>query len=385
MIRLMRPLALLLFLGICSFGGGAAALLVFPNLQAPSALAQTVSPAPTRPAPTSAAELFRLSDRFEEVARKVAPSVVAVEAVKPPAANGRKSVEESGSGVLVRVDGHNGLFVVTNNHVIAGAPAKQITVSLADDRVLRPAQVWTDPESDVAVLRLEGVDDAASARLGDSEATRVGQWVLAVGSPFGLNQTVTHGIISARERGQVSLGSTIRVKDFLQTDAAINPGSSGGPLVNLDGEVIGINTAIASHSGGSSGVAFSIPINLVKRVVKQLLEKGSVARGYLGMQLATAFEPADALRLGLDRAQGALVETVYPETPAAAAGLRPNDVVLQVDATAVRNENHLINLIAATPVGQRVKLRVWRERRTVPLEAVVGDWSKGQSRFRATP
>ncbi len=127
--------------------------------------------------------------------------------------------------------------------------------------------------------------------------------MLAFGSPFGLDRTVTHGIISARDRGQVSLGSTIRIKDFLQTDAAINPGSSGGPLVNLDGEVVGINTAIASHSGSNSGVAFAIPINLVKRVVRQLVEKGSVARGYLGVHLATALESTDALRLGLDKAQ----------------------------------------------------------------------------------
>src|SRR5205085_4645500 len=125
-----------------------------------------------------------------------------------------------------------------------------------------------------------------TAPLGDSDRARVGQWVLAFGSPFGLNQTVTHGIISARERGQISLGSTIRIKDFLQTDAAINPGSSGGPLVDLRGEVIGINTAIASQSGSSSGVSFSVPISLVKRLMTQLLEKGTVSRGYLGMQLA---------------------------------------------------------------------------------------------------
>src|SRR5439155_17080968 len=132
-------------------------------------------------------------------------------------------------------------------------------------------------------------------------------WVLPMGSPFGLNQTVTHGIISARQRGQVSLGNTIRIKDFLQTDAAINYGSSGGPLVDLDGEVIGINTAIASHSGSSSGVAFSIPINLVKRVMVRLLEKGSVERGYLGVQLAPSFDPGVALNLGLVLVQGRCV------------------------------------------------------------------------------
>jgi S1-C subfamily serine protease len=205
---------------------------------------------------------------------------------------------------------------------------------------------------------------------------------LAVGSPFGLNQTVTHGIISARERGQVSLGNTIRIKDFLQTDAAINPGSSGGPLLNMNGEVIGINTAIASHSGSNSGVAFSIPVNLVKRVAAQLLEKGSVSRGYLGMQLAQSFEPADALKLGLDRVQGAWVEAVYQGTPAATAGLQANDVVLQVDERTIRNENQLINFISTLTPGQKIRMQVWRDRKIVALEAEVGDWARGQNRLR---
>src|SRR5262249_42450560 len=161
-------------------------------------------------------------------------------------------VEESGSGVLVRVSGQRAVLALTNNHVVARATPAQITVSTADNRILKPSQVWADPESDIAVLRIEA-DNLATVPLGDSDGVRVGQWVLAFGSPFGLSQTVTHGIISARDRGQISLGSTIRIKDFLQTDAAINPGSSGGPLVNLDGEVVGINTAIASHSGSNSG------------------------------------------------------------------------------------------------------------------------------------
>jgi S1-C subfamily serine protease len=180
----------------------------------------------------------------------------------------------------------------------------------------------------------------------------------------------------------VSLGSTIRIKDFLQTDAAINPGSSGGPLVNIDGEVVGINTAIASHSGSNSGVAFAIPINMVKRVVRQLVEKGSVARGYLGVHLAQALEADKALQLGLDKAQGALVEAVYPDTPAAVAGLKPNDVVLHVDGVPIRNENHLINLIAALPVGQKVKLNVWRDQRATQVEAVVGDWREAQTKLK---
>ncbi len=380
---MIKRAILLLLLGSCAFVGGGAALKLSARLDTP-AIAQSPSSNDSRP---SASDLFRLSDRFEMIAQRVSPAVAYVEASKPAkSANGKSgAVEESGSGVLIRVAGQNPVFVLTNNHVIAQARPDQITINLADGRLLRPGRVWADPESDVALLRLDGPSNLPTAALGDSDSARVGQWVLAIGSPFGLNQTVTHGIISARERGQVSLGTTIRIKDFLQTDAAINPGSSGGPLVNLNGEVIGINTAIASHSGNNSGVAFSIPINLVKRVVQQLLEKGSVTRGYLGLQLAASFEPADALKLGLDRVQGAWVETVYAETPAASAGLRANDIVLQVDNTAIRNDNHLINLISTLPAGQRIRLQVWRDRQSVTLDAVIGDWSQGRSHLRAEP
>ena len=376
----MKRILTLVLLGGCAVAGGALVTLLSSRFIA-SALAQPQTGA-------LPSEVDRLGERFERVARKVSPAVVAVEAVKPPssASNGKsKPVEESGSGFLIRASGVREVLVLTNNHVISGAAPAQISVSLPDGRLLRPTQIWSDPESDIALLRLQGADNAPAAVLGDSDTARVGQWVLAIGSPFGLNQTVTHGIISARERGQVSLGSTIRIKDFLQTDAAINPGSSGGPLVNLDGEVIGINTAIASQNGNNSGVAFSIPINLVKRVIKQLLEKGSVSRGYLGMQLAQSFEAAEAFKLGLDRATGALVETVYPETPAAAAGLRAGDVILQVDGAAIRNENHMINLISGLKAGQRVRMEVWRNRKTVAVDAVVGDWTQGQQRLKNAP
>jgi S1-C subfamily serine protease len=380
----MKRFITILLVGGCAFWGGSAAVVVGPRWQS-SAVAQTTL---SQPSSSSNSDILRVADRFESVARLVSPAVVYVEASKPggAAAGGKvRSVEESGSGVIIRVPNHRGPLVITNNHVIAQAAPEQISINLADGRLLRPGRVWADPESDVAILRLDLADNLPTATLGDSDKARVGQWVLAIGSPFGLNQTVTHGIVSARERGQISLGSTIRIKDFLQTDAAINPGSSGGPLVNLDGEVIGINTAIASHNGSNSGVAFSIPINLVKRVMTQLLEKGSVSRGYLGMQLADSFEPTTALKLGLDRVQGALVETVYPETPAAFAGIRPNDVVLQMDGAAIRNENHLINLISVQPAGKKVRLQVWRERRLVALEATVGDWAQGQTRFRVGP
>ena len=351
----MRSVLPTLFLGSCAFLGGAMAVTVGQRFP-PLAIAQSSTSPPT----ASSNDLSKLSDQFESVARQVSPAVVYVEASKPAKpVNGKMNTsEESGSGVLIRVAGQSQTFVLTNNHVIAQSAPERVTITLSDGRLFKPTRIWADPESDVALLRLDGANHLPTAPLGDSERTRVGQWVLAIGSPFGLNQTVTHGILSARERGQVSLGNTIRIKDFLQTDAAINFGSSGGPLVDLHGEIIGINTAIASNSGSSSGVAFSIPINLVKRVVAELLEKGTVSRGYLGMQMAPGFEPADALKLGLDRVQGAWVERVYPGTPAADAGLRANDVVLQVDNTLIRNENHLINLISGLPARQRIRMQI---------------------------
>ncbi len=273
-------------------------------------------PSPRSSAPRSPRQATRLTRCYSSATasrpppRKVLPAVVAVEAIKPAKASvdGKgKPIEESGSGVIVRVDGKSGYYVLTNNHVIAQARPEQITISVPDGRVYHPVQVWADPESDIAVMSVNA-PSLPTATLGNSDQVRVGRWVLAIGSPFGLNQTVTHGIISARDRGQVSLGGTIRIKEFLQTDAAINPGSSGGPLLDMHGEVIGINTAIASHNGSNSGVAFSIPINLVKRVAGQLVANGAVQRGYLGMQLAATFDGEGALKLGLDRLRGALIE-----------------------------------------------------------------------------
>lgn len=316
-------------------------------------------------------------DQFESVVQKVTPAVISVDAVKPAAAssfsNAKKTQEESGSGVLVSLPGRTGTFAITNNHVVSGARANEIAVTLSDGLIVRPSRVWTDPESDVAILQLDRTD-LPTAELGDSDRCRAGQWVLAIGSPYGFNQTVTHGIISARDRGQVSLGSTIRIKEFLQTDAAINPGSSGGPLVDLSGRVVGINTAIVSGTGSNSGVSFSIPINLVKRIARQLLDIGTVSRGYLGVQMASAIEPFDALRLGLDRVRGAKVEIVHPNSPAAQAGLQPNDVILKVGTVEVRDENHVINLISALPANRTVRLEIWRARQVRQLNAVVAEW-----------
>jgi S1-C subfamily serine protease len=373
----MKRLLLPALIGVCLFFGASALVHVPLPLGTPvSAQSQ---------APVLADPVLQLSDRFENIASRVLPAVVSVEAVKPARASGKgKPVEESGSGVILKTEARPGYYVLTNNHVVSQAKPEQITVHLADGRVFHPGQVWADPESDIALMSLDGATNLPTVTLGNSDGARVGRWVLAIGSPFGLNQTVTHGIISARDRGQVSLGNAIRIKDFLQTDAAINPGSSGGPLIDMRGEVIGINTAIASHSGSNSGVAFSIPINLVKRIVAQMLQQGTVQRGYLGMQLSQGLEPADAAKFGLERVRGALVERVYTETPAAVAGLQVNDIILQVDDVAIRDDTHLINLISGLPIGRRVRLQVWRDRAPVTLEATVGDWARAQSRFRSS-
>ena len=373
----MKRYVLPVCVGLALFLGGSAAVRWPIELGAPvSAQSQRGAIDP----------LMVLGERFEAIASRVSPAVVAVEAVKPARSvsdSKGKAVEESGSGLIVKADGRPGYIVITNNHVVSQAPTNKITIHAADNRVFHPTQVLADPETDIALLVLDQVTSLPTATLGNSDHAKVGRWVLAIGSPFGLNQSVTHGIISARDRGQVSLGNTIRIKEFLQTDAAINPGSSGGPLVDLNGEVVGINTAIASHNGSNSGVAFSIPINLVRRVMNQMLNQGSIQRGYLGMQLSSGFEPNDAIKLGLEKVQGALVEKIYPDTPAAVAGLQPNDVILQVESVPIRNENHLINLVSGLPAGQRIRMQVWRERSTISLEAIVGDWAKAQNRFKA--
>ena len=368
---MIKQFAAVVMCGGCAVLGGAGAQLFF---RAPNPVAAHSPPLPPLPVAAEAERptVFAVSDRFQSVVKKVGPTVVSVDAMKPPSAAG-KSKEESGSGVLVRIPGVSGTVVVTNNHVVGEASRDKVFITLSDGLILQPTRVLADPESDISLLHL--AEELPAAELGDSDRVSRGQYVLAFGSPFGLNQTVTHGIISATDRGQISLGATIRIKEFIQTDAAINPGSSGGPLVDLDGKVVGINTAIASQSGNNTGVSFSIPANLVKRVAGQLFEKGKVTRGYLGVQLATTIEPAEALRLGLTRVCGGLVEIVHPGTPAEVAGLKPGDVILKLEDVDLRDENHLINLISSLPPSQRVKLTVWRDRKAQTLEVSIGDWS----------
>lgn len=372
----MNPKLVFLAVCGCSFLGG----LFADHLLSPSgSLAAQGQNIPLSPVPeTEKQRAVSLADQFQAVIKQVSPSVVAVDAVKPPSADATtkgKPIEESGSGVLVKFAGVTGAVAITNNHVVGTAEPSKVYVTLSDGRIIQPWKIWSDPESDICLLHLDD-ESLPVIELGESDKVRRGQWVLAFGSPFGLNQTVTHGIISATDRGQINLGSTIRIKEFLQTDAAINPGSSGGPLVDLDGKIIGINTAIASKSGDNSGVSFSIPSNLVKRIANQLIDKGTVTRGYLGVQLASALEPAEALRLGLTRVSGALVEIVHPKTPAEVAGLKTGDVILRLEDVPLRDENHLINLISSLPPGQSVKLIVWRDRRSQSVDVKIGEYTK---------
>lgn len=379
-----KRILMLAVVGASAFAGGMAADVVWQRNPAEVRAGGSALPVPPSPSEST----IEAADVFQSVVKKVSPCVVAVDAVKPPTVTTSsgtakaKPVEESGSGVMVRFPGQRGIVVITNNHVVGTAPTEKVYITLSDGRILRPVQIVADPESDVSLLRVEA-EDLPTAELGDSDRVRRGQWVLAFGSPFGLNQTVTHGIISATERGQISLGATIRIKEFLQTDAAINPGSSGGPLVDLEGRVVGINTAIASQNGSNSGVAFSIPANMVKRVGRQLFDRGIVSRGYLGVQLASTLDPAEALRLGLNRVNGALVEVVHPNTPAEASGLKSGDVILKLEDVTLRDENHLINLVSALPANQKVKLGVWRDKRLQTLEVVIGEW--GTTRTSAKP
>lgn len=263
---------------------------------------------------------------------------------------GSGSRQSAGSGVIIDGSG----VILTNNHVVAGGG--KITVRLHDGREFPATEVKTDPATDLAVVRISGAGQLKAARLGNSDAMQIGDWVLALGQPFGLEDTVTAGIISAKGRG---LGITER-GSFLQTDAAINPGNSGGPLVNLDGEVIGINTAISSQSGGYQGVGFAIPIETAKWVSKQLMDKGSVERAYLGVAIQQV-TPELASQFGVKVRQGVAVTQVYPNTPAAEAGLQAGDVVVSFGGQPVANPRQLQTLVEQTPIGQKQSLEFLRD------------------------
>ena len=263
-----------------------------------------------------------------------------------------------GSGFVIDPSG----IAITNAHVVRDA--ETVKVQLHDGREFIATGWKTDPRSDIAIVRFDGPSDLRAIEFGDSDVMEIGDWVLAVGSPFGFDMTVTAGIISGKKRG---LGLNGR-ENFLQTDAAINPGNSGGPLLNLNGEVIGVNTAISTRSGGYDGVGFAIPINMTKWVIQQLVEKGEVSRAYLGVGIARIDKRVAAhLKLGID--EGAEVKQVFPKSPAAEAGLETGDIILELDGKKVNSPSNLQGIVEKLEIDGDYKMSVLRDgkRTTIPI------------------
>jgi serine protease Do len=275
-----------------------------------------------------------------------------------------------GSGVIIDKRG----LVLTNFHVIKGAD--EITVRLSDKHEYRGKVLGADPKTDLALVRFDPDHELRVAPLGDSDGLKVGEWAVAIGNPFGLDQTVTVGVVSAIGRSDVGVAT---YENFIQTDASINPGNSGGPLLNLKGEVIGVNTAIVA---AGQGIGFAIPINMVKRVTDQLMAQGKVVRGWLGAALQPlSVELSETL--GVSGKQGALVASTAPGGPAAKAGLQQSDVILTYDKTPVEDYRHLQRLVADTKVGRTVALEVLRNKKKIEVAATIAeapDESKRPSR-----
>jgi serine protease Do len=280
--------------------------------------------------------------------------------------------ESSGSGVLIDAAG----VILTNNHVVAGGG--KLRVKLHDGREFDAVDVKTDPSTDLAVIKIKANAPLPYASLGDSDQMQIGDWVLALGQPFGLQDTVTAGIISAKGR---DIGIT-RHNEFIQTDAAINPGNSGGPLVNLQGEIIGINTAISSSSGGFQGIGFAVPVNVAKWVSSQLLKDGSVHRAYLGVGIQ-GIDQALADQLGLSTSNGALITDVQKDSPAAHAGLQPQDVIVEFAGSPIHSPRSLQAIVGRTELGSQQPMVVLRDGKRVTLHVTVKEQPKGYGELAA--
>ncbi|MFZ2052727.1 MAG: DegQ family serine endoprotease [Candidatus Aminicenantales bacterium] len=377
---------------IIGFAGGA---WLSPSLglsRAPADAPKGVQKAAETQTSTPAQQMMdNISRVFEQSARKVSPSVVAITAeqvvqaqsafgmpddafkdffgedffkrfFEQPPQEQKRTVRSLGSGVIVSADG----YILTNNHVVANAD--KLFVVIGDKQNYPAKVVGTDPQTDVAVVRIDA-KDLPAATLGNSDAVSVGQWVIAIGNPFQLMHTVTAGIISAKGRSSVGLAD---YEDFFQTDASINPGNSGGALADLNGNVIGINTAIASPSGGNIGIGFAIPINMAKQVMESLISKGKVVRGFIGItpqdineNLARAFD--------LKSTEGVLVGDVTPKGPADQAGIKRGDVILSINGKKVANATQLRLLIADTAPKTEVKMTLLRQGKTMDVTVTLAE------------
>jgi len=317
-------------------------------------------------------------ESFADLAERLLPTVVNISTTQDLAGPGSGEFEEFfedylgpegmpeqsalGSGFIIDPAG----YIVTNHHVVVNAD--KITVRLADDTVLTATLIGSDEKTDLALLKVESDEPLPANSWGNSDAMRIGEWVMAIGNPFGLGGTVTVGIIS-------SLGRDINsgpYDDFIQTDAAINRGNSGGPMFNMAGEVVGVNSAIYSPSGGSVGIGFAIPAAIAKNVVDQLREHGQVRRGWLGVRIQQVTdELAEGLRL--DKATGALVASVTPDGPAGVAGIQQGDVILEFDGRVVPDSRKLPRMVAETDIGKEVDVVVWRKGERVTLKVSLGE------------
>lgn len=322
------------------------------------------------------AAIEKLSHAFSKIVEAAKPSVVYIEALSENTSVNRQLEDlfgkhnfqpepstGTGSGVIIDNDGH----IVTNNHVIEDAST--VRVVLADGRKYWAKVIGSDPMTDVAVIKIDG-DRLHPARFADSSLVTAGQIVLAIGSPFRLGHSVSHGIVSAVGRSNVAVD--IDYQNWIQTDAPINPGNSGGPLINGRGDVVGINTAIATESGGNQGVGFAIPSNVVRMISSKLKTGQKIVRGYLGITIKPV-DPQVAGAYGLDRAGGVLVEQVGATSPAAASGLMPEDIILMIDGARLSSVEDLQQIIAATEPHNSVEMKVWRGGETRTMAVKVGE------------
>ena len=276
----------------------------------------------------------------------------------------KRELKGIGTGMIINQDG----YILTNNHVVAGAT--QIQVTLPDESQYEAKVVGTDPKTDLAVIKVNTNKKLPYVTFGDSDKVQVGEWVVAIGHPRGLDQTVTQGIISAKHRQGITDPNTYQ--DFLQTDAAINPGNSGGPLLNLDGQVIGVNSIIASQSGGSEGLGFAIPSNMAVHIANELMTTGKIHRGWLGLSLQDiAFDKMKALKL--TSTKGTVVMDVVQGGPADKAGMKKDDVIISYNGTDIHDSGELRNLVGNTTIGKEVSIGILRDGRKQTITVKIGN------------
>lgn len=366
---------LLLFVGLCWFGPSDAFAQLTVNQAKSTADAAAVRNQQFAELAEQAETLERQYGLIKRIVNAVSPSVAHIEARKSNSSirsEGHKNssyIEEAGSGIILERDSR--YYVITNYHVIEDSPKEDIRIE-SGGTWFYPTRILHDRQTDLSILFTQR-DDLVGARFGDSRKCQIGEFVVAIGSPFGLSHSVSYGIISAKGRRDLELGPQgVQFQDFIQTDAAINPGNSGGPLINLRGEVIGVNTAIASNSGGSDGIGFSIPSNMALKIAYDLIDYGQVQRGFLGVSLDARFTPMRAISLGMLRPHGARVSAITPESPAAESAIAVGDIVLEFGGIPIANDSHLVTQVSLTEIGKRVPVKVFRSGEIKEFTVTVG-------------